>query len=283
MYSTLVGTMRASRMMRGTAAMASVEPGKEARRTARLRGRGRRERVTSVMTAKVPSEPTRRWREVVAGHVLAELAAQADGLARGQDGLEPRHVARGDAVLHRLAAPRVLGHVAAHEAGLEAHGVARVPQAVLLQGLVDGVRDDARLGHDHEVLEVDLEDAVHALEGEDDAAQRGHAAAREAGAGPARRDRDAALAREGHDRLDLGGAGRLHHGLGHGGVAALGRLVARVGLEPLRVAVYDVCAPRRWRPAPRRRPWRACCTWCRPSRPPTPPPGSRAAWRPGRG
>ena len=109
--------------------------------------------------------------QVVAGDVLDALAAELDDLAGRRDDLQADDVAAGDAVLDRLAAARVLGDVAADEAGLEAHRVAGVEEAEVLDRVVDLVGDDARLDDRDQVGLVDLEDAVHPVDQEDDAAE----------------------------------------------------------------------------------------------------------------
>ena len=152
--------------------------------------------------------------EVVAGNVLDELAAELDDLAGGRDDLQAGDVTAGDAVLDGLAAAGVLGDVAADVAGLQAHRIAGEEQALVGDGLVDLVGDDARLDDDHQVRRVDLEDAVHAVAQQDDAAHDRHGPAGEPAAGAARRDGNRLAVGQLHDRGDLLGRFRPNHASG---------------------------------------------------------------------
>ncbi|MPN04823.1 hypothetical protein SDC9_152071 [bioreactor metagenome] len=74
---------------------------------------------------------------------------------------------------------------------------------MLGDGDVDVVRDHAGFDDDHHVVVVDFEDLVHAFVGDDDAAEDGNRAARQAAPGPVRGDRDEFRVRELHDLGDL--------------------------------------------------------------------------------
>ena len=129
------------------------------------------------MIASVPSDPTSRLREVVADDVLHDLAAGADDLARRQHGLESEHVLLRDAVLERARPARALGDVAADRRLPQAGRIRRIEQADALDGVLQVAGDHVRLDDREQVRLVDLEDAVHPLEAEDDAAAHRHRAA----------------------------------------------------------------------------------------------------------
>ena len=82
-------------------------------------------------------------------------------------------------------------------------GIGRVIQAHRLDGLVESLRHDARFGDGHEVVGVDLEDRVHALEGKREASGEGQRSARQARASALRRHRDAVFVAEREETRDL--------------------------------------------------------------------------------
>ena len=174
--------------------------------------------------------------QVVASHVLDPLAAQVHDLAAGQHHLQAQHVAPGDAVLDGPAAAGVLGYVAADEAGLEAHGIASIKEAELAHRLVDLVGHDAGLDGDRHVLLVNLQDAVHALQGKQDAAEQRHRAAGQAGPGAAGRHRHPLPIGQAQDGGHLLRPIGLDHDLGQVGVLVAGHLVAGVGLHAVGLA-----------------------------------------------
>ena len=140
--------------------------------------------------------------EVVAARRLHQLAAGADDLARAQHGLDAEHLVAGDAVLHRPHATRVGGHVAT-EAGAVLAREDGIDEPVGGGGPVELVEGHAGLHDRHVVLGVDLDDRVHPLEADEDAAVTGDAPAREAGAAAPYRHRHAQLDSQPHDGGDV--------------------------------------------------------------------------------
>jgi hypothetical protein len=145
--------------------------------------------------------------EVVAADVLGEFAAEPHDVAGGGDQLEAEDVAAGDAVLDGFAAAGVLGDVAADLAGFDAHGVAGEEEAVFGDQVGEVVGDHAGLYGDGHVVEVEVDEFVHAFEADEDAAEDGDGAAGEAAAGAAGGDGDAFAVGEADDGGDLFGGG----------------------------------------------------------------------------
>ena len=106
-----------------------------------------------------------------------------------------RMVAIDDNTLRRPGAPRV-----------------EINPASIRRSILDGLRkpqvDQARLDDGPQVLQVDLEDAVHPGEADQDAALARDGATGESGSGPTRRVRYAARVAELDDRGDVPGARR---------------------------------------------------------------------------
>ena len=148
--------------------------------------------------------------EVVAGDALGRAPPEPDDLAGAGDDLEAEHVVAGDAVLEAADAAGVGGDVAADRRPGGAGRVRRVPEAVLGAGRPQPVVDDARLDDGEALDGVDLEDPVHGVERDDDAAGHRVRAAGEAGAGAAGDDRDAVRGAEPHGGGDVLGAHRPH-------------------------------------------------------------------------
>ena len=123
-----------------------------------------------------------------------------------------------DAVLDGAASSGVFGEVAPDEAGLEAHGVARVEQPELLDRLADLAGHNAGLHDGHHVFPVDLQDPVHPLEGKHDAPAEGHGAAGKPRPAPAGGYGDTVPVGDFHDFRDLAGRGGSDDNLGHAGV-----------------------------------------------------------------
>ena len=166
--------------------------------------------------------------QIVAGGV-GGLAAEGDDLAGGKDDGHLEDVGGGEAVLEAVGSAGVLGDVAADGAdGLRA-GVGRVEEALRGDGGGDVGVDDAGLHGDLLVGEIDVEDAVHAGEADDDGAFGGERSAAEAGACAARDEGDVVLRADADDGLYLLGAARQDDGGGHD--AEGGEAVALVGLE----------------------------------------------------
>ncbi len=149
--------------------------------------------------------------EVVAGRRLHELAAGPDDVAVREHRLEAQHLVAGDAVFHGPHAAGVGGDVAAERRAVLTgiHGIDEP------QGRERGVElVEAHAGtHDGDVVfRVDLDDPIHALEGEHDPVGERRAGAREAGSRAPGRDRHPQLVADAHDGRDLVGRTRPHDG-----------------------------------------------------------------------
>ena len=131
----------------------------------------------------------------------------------GRDQLEAADVVADGAVLDGPAAARVRRDQAAHHGALVAR-MGREVEAALLDGLGEIGQADAGFGHGHLVVGVDLEDAGHPLERQDDAAADGDASAAEPGRPAARRDRDALGVGDPEHGRDLGGRSRADDEVG---------------------------------------------------------------------
>jgi hypothetical protein len=112
-------------------------------------------------------------------------------------------------------------------------------QALFLGGAGERGVDDARFDDGDAVGGVDLQDPVHAEQGEHDAAVRGVRRARQAGAGALRYDGDAQGGRRTHHVLHLFDGAGQHDGRGHAGFAEVGH-VAGVGAGHVGVGEYGV-------------------------------------------
>ena len=111
--------------------------------------------------------------------------------AVAQHGLHAENVVDGHAVLERVWAAGVGGHVAADRAGALARRIGGEVVTGAGQGLREPQVGHARLDHGHPVAEVDLEDLVHAGEHDHHAAGQRQAAAGQTGSGPASNHRRA--------------------------------------------------------------------------------------------
>ena len=178
--------------------------------------------------------------EVIARHVLDQLAAAADHLARGQHRLQAAHIVLCDAVLDRARPAGALGDVAPDRARVHAGGIGRVKKPLGLHGAVDVAGDHARLDSDHEVFLVDLEDTVHLFQRQHNAAVDGDGASAEAVSLAARGHGDALALREPEHRRHLCGRGDAHHDLGVG--PQPDGFVVRVRFEGRRVAEHVLLA-----------------------------------------
>ena len=140
--------------------------------------------------AEQPLRPGDDAEQVVAAGVEM-LAAEAQDLAGHQHHLAAEHVVGGHAVFQAVHAAGILRHVAADGAGDLRGRIGRIVEARVLDRLRDREVGDARLGHHHAVLEVDLADAVELGHAEQYAVGERQRAARQRGAGAARHHLDA--------------------------------------------------------------------------------------------
>jgi hypothetical protein len=102
----------------------------------------------------------------------------------------------------------VLGDVAADGAGALARGVGRIEEAAVLDGERDVEVHNAGLDDCPLVLVIELEDAIHAREGDHNSALAWDRTAGEAGAGAPAYERDAEFLRDAHDADDVLGRAR---------------------------------------------------------------------------
>ncbi len=121
---------------------------------------------------------------------IERLTAKLDDLAVGEDEGQAGDVVRREAVLQAMRAAGVLRDVASDRAHLLARRIRCVEEALCRDGARDVEIRDAGLDDDALTREVDLEDPVHPCERHDDAACHGRRTAGEAGARPARDERD---------------------------------------------------------------------------------------------
>ena len=172
--------------------------------------------------------------EAAGGRVAAVGRAEGDEFAVGGDEFEAEDVAAGHEVAQDVDAAGVGGRVAADGAGALAAGVGGEVEAFTAGQAVDGV-GELRIPHagvdaGDAVFQVDVADAVHAADADDDAghvaAREGDAPAGEARAAAAGDDRHVMFGEELDDRLDL--LRRVAEGDGAGAGADEGQAV---GLE----------------------------------------------------
>src|ERR1051326_2352157 len=123
-----------------------------------------------------------------------------------------------DAIDERVRAAGVFAHVAPNGAGFLAGGVRHIVKAVGRYGVAQVQVDDTRLHDGAQVGIVNLQDAVHALEGNDNAAFQGHSPSGKTGARATCHKGDAALVRQLDDGADFGGAGGKDHDIRPGAV-----------------------------------------------------------------
>ena len=144
-------------------------------------------------------------RQVVADDVLDDLAAGLDDLARWEHRLEPQHVLLGRAVLERARPAGALGDVPADDGLPQRRRVRRIEEPDLLDGVLEIAGDDVGFDDGDEVGFVDLEDAVHPLERDHDAAPRRDRPAGVAGAAAPRHHRHPVFGAQPDNRRDLRG------------------------------------------------------------------------------
>ncbi len=123
--------------------------------------------------------------------VFAAGAAPLDDFARSQHGPDAEDVVGGHAVLEAMGPAGVEGDVAADGADGLAGRIGRVVQTVRSRGERDLGVEDARLDHRHAQFGIEAQDAVEAVERDHHAVGDGERSARQAGAAPARDERQA--------------------------------------------------------------------------------------------
>ena len=141
--------------------------------------------VIAVAMPTVPSVPDKK-----AGHVVAvglgRLAAELHDLAAGHHHLHSGNVVYGDAMHQGVRAAGILRDIAADGAGLLAGGIGREVQPEMRDMFRELQVDHAGLHHRALVLNVNFQDAVHAREGDHDAALLQNRAAAQSGTSAAR-------------------------------------------------------------------------------------------------
>ena len=173
----------ASSTRRSAQAPACSSCGKPATTTARRSGlRQQAARSAQVVIASVPSLPHTSARRSLGVGVL-----EPGDAAVAEHDLEAEHVIGRDAVAEAVQAAGVRADVAADHRGRARGRVGRVAQAVPARLAVErGVRE-ARLHERRALLEVELEDGLHLVERDHEAAARGHRRAGQRRAAAARR------------------------------------------------------------------------------------------------
>jgi len=152
--------------------------------------------VISRAMPKRPSLPQKR--PVQSGpSCFAEALPIFDDLAGGEHGFEAEDVVGRHAVFQAVGAAGVEGDVAADRADRLARWVGRVVQAVGRRGERDRGVDHAGLDDGEALGGIDAEDAVEAVERDDETAGDGRGAARETGAAAAGDEGDVFFGAEG--------------------------------------------------------------------------------------
>ena len=114
--------------------------------------------------------------EQVRPRLVEALASELHELAVRQDDRQAAHVVDREAVLQAVCAAGVLGHVAADRADLLAGRIRRVEVAVRRNRAGDLEVRDARLHNHAATVEIDLEDAAHPRDRDDDPTGHGQCA-----------------------------------------------------------------------------------------------------------
>ena len=131
-----------------------------------------------------------------------------------QDEFERGDVVRRYAVSERVGAAGVFGDVAADSAGFLAGRIGCEVKAGLFDSASEIEIDHSRLHYRTLILEVQLEDTIHAGEGDHQAAAASQCAAREARASAAADDRNVVVRGELHDAGDFIRRGGEDDGIG---------------------------------------------------------------------
>ena len=130
--------------------------------------------------------------QVIAG-ALRGLAADTQDLARHQHDLASEHVVGGHAVFEAMHAAGILRDIASDRAGNLGRRIGRIIKAGMRDRLADGEIGDARLSHDHAVVEIDLADTLEFAEPQQHRVRQRQRAARQRRAGATRHHLDALL------------------------------------------------------------------------------------------
>ena len=191
-------------------------------------------------------------RALAAGHERAQVdgvgVLQPGDRAVAEHDLEAEHVVGRDAVAEAVQAAGVRPDVAADHRGRARGRVGRVAQAVSPRLLVERGVGVPGLHERRALLDVEVEDGLHAVEGDHEAAARGHGRAGQGRAAAARDDRHAVLVRDAHGGGDvLGGLGidqRLRPADHVRGVARDGGELGRLRVHALAECRAQRCHPR---------------------------------------
>ena len=134
---------------------------------------------------------------------LGRLAAELHDVAVGHHDFHAGHVIHRDAVHQGVRPAGIFGDVAADGAGLLAGRIGREVEAKMRNVLGELQIHHAGLHHGALVFDIDFEDAVHAREGDNDAALLRDRAAAQSGSRAASHDRNAGRRRHAHDLGNL--------------------------------------------------------------------------------
>src|SRR4029077_9388981 len=141
--------------------------------------------------------------QVIANGLRGVAPTDLHQFTAGEGDLEAGDVVDGDAIKKRMRATAVAGDVPSDRAGALAGRVGDVVVAVGFERLAQRQVDDAGLDHRPQVVDIDLEDAVHPGEGDDDTALDRDRAPGQAAGARARRDRHLGVGAHFDDLRDL--------------------------------------------------------------------------------
>ena len=151
--------------------------------------------------------------------------------AIGQHESESGDMIRGNSVSECMRTAGVFGNVAANGAGFLAGRIGSEVKTVRFNRAREIRIDQAGLHGGALILQIDFQDAVHAREGDHDAAGAGKCSARKTGARAATHDGDVVLRSKLDDVRNMFGAGRKNYRLGpaffHGSVVFVEEQVLR--------------------------------------------------------
>ena len=123
------------------------------------------------------------------------LAAEPQARAPREHDFRAEKIVGGEPVFEAMQAARILRHIATDGARCLAGWIGRVIKALRRDRAGDCEIGDARLGDHAGILVINLEDAVHPPEADEDRVATRQRAARKRGARPARNDRNTIPAR----------------------------------------------------------------------------------------